>query len=155
MTAKRHPLVPAASSVAEPDLVAGSSQQGTFTVLEERECHALLLDGVIGRVAFTDPELTILPITYRFVDERIVFKTSTRSSLARLVGREVAFEVDDIDAETGVGWSVLGSGIVETATADQVRDVHPWAAGQRDVALSIALRGLTGRVVSRPEGQPA
>lgn len=134
-------------------VLAGASEEGTFTVLDESECTSLLHDGVVGRVAFAGPRLTILPITYRYVDHMVVFKTAPSSSLARLVGETVAFEVDDIDAETGVGWSVLGHGVVEPATPEQTADVHPWAAGNRTVLLGIRVRDLTGRVVSRPESR--
>lgn len=133
------------------DVLPASPGEGVFAVLGESECAALLHDVVIGRVAFAEPSLTLLPVTFDWVEGTVVFKTSATSSLVGTVGREIAFEVDDIDEETGVGWSVVARGVVERGTPEQAGGIVPWAAGQRDVVLTLRPRELSGRVVSRPE----
>lgn len=139
------------SAVTQDELLAPAPDAGVFSVLDDVECSSLLHDGVIGRVAFADPDLVILPVTYDWVDGVVVFRTSPSSSLARLPGQVVAFEVDDIEAETGVGWSVLLSGRVGEGTPAQAEQVTPWAAGDRPLVLTITPTALSGRVVSRPE----
>lgn len=137
--------------VQDEEALMGAPEEGTFSVLGESECYSLLHEGVVGRVAFREPQLMILPITYDWVDGLVVFKTAASSSLSALAGQHVAFEVDDIDAETGVGWSVVVQGTVEDAEAAQANGVTPWAAGKRDLVLAIRPHSVSGRVVSRPE----
>ena len=141
----------AASTERDDVVLPVAPDEGVFSVLDESECSALLHDGVIGRVAFTRPELTILPVTYDWVDGVVVFKTAKGSTLAGLTGQPVAFEVDDIDSETGVGWSVLVSGVVEAGSAAQATGITPWAAGIRTEVMVIRPTAFSGRVVSRPE----
>ena len=128
-----------------------TTQTGSFTVLDETECRALLHDGVIGRVAFTTPELTIHPVTYAWVDGLVVFRTTPTTALARLAGQRVAFEVDDIDVETGVAWSVLVRGVMDEGTKFLGEKITPWASGVREHVMVIRPTSLTGRTVSRPE----
>lgn len=124
---------------------------GSVGILDQDECRELLHDGVIGRLGFTTPELTILPVTYAWVDGLVVFRTAAGSSLAALTGQQVAFEVDDIDAETGVGWSILVRGVVEEGTMAIAEQITPWASGVRQHVRVIRPTSLTGRTVSRPE----
>ena len=140
------------STEQDEGVLPAAPDEGVFSVLDESECSALLHDGVVGRVAFTRPALTILPVTYDWLDGLIVFKTSPTSSLAALAGQAVAFEVDDIDAETGTGWSVMVNGVMEEGSAEQAVGITPWAAGSRTAVMVIRPERLSGRVVSRPEG---
>lgn len=128
-----------------------TSDTGSYTVLDEDECRALLHDGVVGRVAFTVPELTIHPVNYAWVDGLVVFRTGPTTALAGLTGQQVAFEVDDIDIETGVAWSVLVRGLVEEGTMATAEMITPWASGTRPHVMVIRPTSLTGRTVSRPE----
>ena len=133
-------------------MTSESTDPGAFGVLEESECYALLHEGVIGRIAFTGPRLMVLPITYTWIDGRIVFRTSPASSLANLVGQDVVFELDDLDIETGVGWSLVVEGRVENCEPELAAELRPWASGERSLALAIRPRSVSGRTVSRPEG---
>ena len=130
---------------------SADSDTGSFTVLDEDECRALLHDGVIGRVAFSIPELTIHPVNYAWVDGLVVFRTAATTTLAGLAGQRVAFEVDDIDSETGVAWSVLVRGLMEEGTMEAAEKITPWASGARPHVMVIRPTSLTGRTVSRPE----
>ncbi|MGA4507623.1 pyridoxamine 5'-phosphate oxidase family protein [Propionibacteriaceae bacterium G1746] len=143
--------MPEVAIARDEDVLPVAPDEGVFSVLDESECQSLLHDGVVGRIGFAQPDLTILPVTYDWVDGLVVFKTSKESSLYRLVGQPVAFEVDDIDAETGVGWSVMLRGVVETGIPEQAEGIRPMAAGQRKEVMVIRPSGFSGRVVSRPE----
>lgn len=135
----------------DEDVLSTGTDPGTFTVLDEAECRSLLHDGVVGRVAFTSPHLGILPITYDWVDNLVVYRTAPGSTLARLEGQQVAFEVDDIDAETAVGWSVQVLGTIEPGQPEQAAGIRPWAPGDRALVFTIRPSSISGRVVSRPE----
>lgn len=138
-------------STGRDDATSVMSDSDSFTVLDEAECRALLHDGIIGRVAFTTPELSIHPVTYAWRDDLVVFRTASTTALAQLVGQSVAFEVDDIDGETGIAWSVLLRGVVEAGTMAQAEDITPWAGGDRRHVMVIRPTSLTGRTVSRTE----
>lgn len=131
------------------EATAGDSMHGEITVLDEAECRDLLHDAVIGRVAFTTPELTIHPISYAWSEGMVVIRTRESSLLAGAVGQPVAFEVDDIDAETGIAWSVLVRGRLDVGAPALGSEITPWADGPRHHVLVIKPTRLTGRAVSR------
>jgi nitroimidazol reductase NimA-like FMN-containing flavoprotein (pyridoxamine 5'-phosphate oxidase superfamily) len=74
--------------------------------------HQLLEASEIGRLAFLDAgQPVVLPVNFCFCDGRIVFQTTVGSKLhASANGSEVAFEIDDWDAKSRTGWSVLVRG---------------------------------------------
>ena len=65
----------------------------------------------------------------------------------------VAFEVDDWNAETGVGWSVVIKGVAEEITSGidpfaialRSRPVVPLAPGSREYWIAIYPSEITGR----------
>jgi uncharacterized protein len=75
----------------------------------EDDALQLLTEGEVGRVGVTIGALpAIFPVNYRFIDGAILFRTSPGSKLtAAATGAVVAFDVDDYDARTRTGWSVL------------------------------------------------
>lgn len=76
--------------------------------LDRDECLALLARASLGRVAFTKNALpAIRPVTYALLGNHVVLRTETHGLGRQLDGQVVAFEVDDIDAESGAGWSVV------------------------------------------------
>ena len=80
--------------------------------LEPVECLRLLRSGVVGRVALSTPEGPhIVPVNYAIFEDTIVVRTSTYSLLGTY-GRNamLAFEVDDVDHDRHVGWSVVARG---------------------------------------------
>jgi nitroimidazol reductase NimA-like FMN-containing flavoprotein (pyridoxamine 5'-phosphate oxidase superfamily) len=122
--------------------------------LDPQECERLLRAGVVGRVALSTPEGPhIVPVNYAVVDDTIVVRTSAYSVLgAHGRGAMLAFEVDHIDHDRHVGWSVVarGRGWAEV-DADQVARIRedwqprPWASGNRNVYLRIKWDCLSGR----------
>ncbi len=124
--------------------------------LEPEECVRLLRSGVVGRVALATPEGPhIVPVNYAVFEDTVVVRTSTYSLLGTY-GRNamLAFEVDDVDHDRHVGWSVLARG---RAWAELDADVitamrnawrpHPWAGGVRNLYLRMRWETLTGRAI--------
>ncbi|SDB84210.1 Nitroimidazol reductase NimA, pyridoxamine 5'-phosphate oxidase superfamily [Raineyella antarctica] len=134
--------------------------EGMFEALEPEDCRALLRTQEVGRVAWTsaDAGILVLPVNYAMRGDLVVFRTSRDSVLADLAeGREVAFQVDDVDVETGNGWSVMAQG--ESATPKPGPELdelekdgpEPWAIGDRDLLITLRVRQISGRVVDRSE----
>lgn len=125
---------------------------GFFEAIDADECRALLDEVPIGRLGCSlDGQPMILPITFVRVGDLIVFRTAEQSSLARCANQVVAFEVDQLDPETGVGWSVLARGPVLPVSPELGAGLRPWAGGSRPLVLGVRLDQVGGRVVSRPE----
>lgn len=79
--------------------------------LTRNECLELLGRCSLGRVAFTERALpAIRPINYALVGHQLLLSTRAESLGRRLDGQVVAFEVDQIDATAGTGWSVVVTG---------------------------------------------
>lgn len=120
---------------------------GYFASLDEQECRKLLAPGGVGRVAWqSDEGIMVVPVNYRMIDTRIVFHTSTLGSLAALLEPTiVGFQVDEIDAETHVGWTLLVRGT--TRPSEGLESVS-WVPDGRRVGVAIAGEFFGGRVVS-------
>ena len=94
----------------------------------------------------------VLPVNYRFVDGRVVFRTSPHSELARHFspGR-AAFQIDYVDEFLQSGWSVLVRGRAELLEWDELPPdqdrPEPWAEGSRNVYVRITAERMTGRRV--------
>ncbi|HQR26774.1 MAG TPA: pyridoxamine 5'-phosphate oxidase family protein [Nocardioides sp.] len=127
-----------------------------LAVLSESTCLELLTTGTVGRVALCTPEgPQIFPVNYVVHDASVVFRTTPYSLLgAQAWQTRLAFEVDQLDHERRLGWSVLatgpGSRIDPGPTLDEV--VHhwnprPWAAGTRPLYVRLRWDALTGRRV--------
>jgi nitroimidazol reductase NimA-like FMN-containing flavoprotein (pyridoxamine 5'-phosphate oxidase superfamily) len=122
--------------------------------LEPQECLRLLQAGVVGRVALSTPDGPhIIPVNYTVFEDTVVTRTSPYSVLGTY-GRNamLAFEVDHIDHERHVGWSVVarGRGWAESDPAEITRirqtwQPRPWATGNRNLYLRIRWETLTGR----------
>ena len=122
------------------------------TVLSEDECGALLATRTLGRVAFTSGALPVIaPIEYVYADGVITFRTESALKLRVASNGDVlAFEIDELDPTTGVGWTVLvlGRATILTAAVDAlplptVDDAQPGAAEHHYVRLHCEL--VSGR----------
>jgi nitroimidazol reductase NimA-like FMN-containing flavoprotein (pyridoxamine 5'-phosphate oxidase superfamily) len=132
--------------------------------MDEAECLRLISPGGIGRLAYTGRYgLTVFPVNYKLHNGSILFRTSQnsptdedlRTGIAH-AEYEVAFEIDDIDPVTQVGWSVLIQGsahhMASEAEQAEVREsgVEPWAGGPREHGIRITPIRVTGRSLRRP-----
>jgi nitroimidazol reductase NimA-like FMN-containing flavoprotein (pyridoxamine 5'-phosphate oxidase superfamily) len=121
-------------------------------ILDRAECLALLRTAPLGRIVFTDQAMpAVLPVNFSVWDGSLLIRTGAGSKLAAATRNAVvAFEADDIDAETGKGWSVVvigRSGVVEhpkeLADAEEVAP-RPWVGG-RNHLVRIAIGSISGR----------
>jgi uncharacterized protein len=123
-----------------------------LTELDKALCLRLLARKMIGRVVFTDSALPAAqPVTYLLDGEEVVFRTGGGSKLAATRGAVVAFQVDEIDADTRTGWTVLGVGeayeVLVPARLTELAERMPPAQAPNSTAHTIAvpLRQLSGR----------
>jgi len=91
-------------------------------------------------------------VNYLFEDDRIVFRTSPHSELARhFSAGAAAFQIDSYDADSQSGWSVLVRGRAELLEWDELPDQdhrpEPWVDGTRSVYVRIEPERVTGRRV--------
>ena len=121
-------------------------------VLDEDECLGLLAGARVGRVAVgqgADP--VILPVNFVLLGTDVMFFTRPGLKLmAALEGRRVAFEVDHIDVEGHMGWSVLVRGPLSTADPGsrpraEALGLYPWVAGDRHHLVRIRPEVISGR----------
>ena len=124
--------------------------------LDRAECLRLLQEGVIGRVVYTTGAMPAAqPVNYAMDGDEIIFRTEggTKMELA-VTNAVVAFEIDEIDAATRSGWSVLAVGEAyqisnpERLGSLQERIPQPWAAGRSVYTIAIPTTQLTGRRLS-------
>lgn len=122
-------------------------------VLSETECLALLRSRDVGRIALVDHgQPLIFPVNYATDERAVVFHTAAGVKLAPARSR-VAFEVDEVDAERGVAWSVLvtGNAYEITATIDHLSErlrelvVRSVAPGERRQWMAVRRHGISGR----------
>ena len=124
------------------------------TILTENDCLSLLQSREIGRIAFDiDGHVEIFPVNYGLQGQIIVFRTGPGTKLTSASAGAVAFEVDDFDPATGIGWSVVAKGRTEEITintgraAEHLRrvPVHPAAPGERWNWMAIKPTEISGR----------
>jgi nitroimidazol reductase NimA-like FMN-containing flavoprotein (pyridoxamine 5'-phosphate oxidase superfamily) len=125
-------------------------------VLDRVECLRLLATASLGRVGICSGALpVVLPVTFRLVDDRIVFRTAPGTKLdAATRNAVVAFEVDSIEPFSHSGWSVcvtgVASAVTDPAEVDQLAAAHvPWWAPTDDghfVAISTQM--ISGRLLT-------
>jgi nitroimidazol reductase NimA-like FMN-containing flavoprotein (pyridoxamine 5'-phosphate oxidase superfamily) len=122
-------------------------------VLGEGECFALLETAPIGRVVYSDRALpVIVPVNFTIDGADVVIRTGRRSRLAtHAAGHVIAFEVDEIDAASRSGWSVVLTGYLQLIEdpADIARlerlGLRSWAPSAHDRYLRLRPDLVTGR----------
>jgi len=128
--------------------------EDVLEVLDEDQCRMLLNSHNIGRITFSvDDVPEIFPINYAVDGSTVVFRTTEDSILRNAAKRRVAFETDEWDPETGVGWSVVVKGIAEEITSGldpfaealRTRPVIPLAPGAREFWIAVYPSAITGR----------
>jgi uncharacterized protein len=122
-------------------------------ILDVGECERLLARSTFGRIGVSQASLpVILPINYRFVDRRIVFRTGAGAKLqAAACGSVVAFEIDNMDPMTHSGWSVNVTGVATLVTdVDEVARLESagiprWAPAGAECFIELPLQLVSGR----------
>ena len=143
----------------------GSAQSGPGELeeLDEAECLRLVSPGGIGRIAYSGRfGPMVLPVNYKLHEGTIVFRTvedspldeDLRTGIANAEYR-VAFEIDDFSRTAREGWSVLIHGPAHHMDSEAERaavrasGVEPWPGGEREHAIRITPRRITGRRLRR------
>lgn len=124
------------------------------TILTENQCLALLQSREVGRIAFEfEGKVEIFPVNYGIEGVIILLRTGPGTKLSAVPKTAVTFEVDSLDAESGIGWSVVAKGRAEEVTTNSGRvaehlrwvSVHPAAPGDRWHWIAIKPSEITGR----------
>ena len=119
-----------------------------FSPIPREECRSLLGSVEFGRIAWAAEDgVMVLPVNFQLVDGHVVFHTAQGSALAKVAdGSKVAFQADEIDPDSAIGWSVLLRGTTRPAPAD----VHgiSWMSDERSLGVMIEETSLSGRVIS-------
>ncbi|MFJ5778886.1 pyridoxamine 5'-phosphate oxidase family protein [Streptomyces sp. NPDC093094] len=125
-----------------------------FRELDRQECLSLMAGVPVGRIVFTRHALpAVLPVNFRLDhDGAVLVRTSVSSEvLGAAVGAVVAFEADDVDADTHSGWSVVitGAATLVTDSAEHERLLRngprSWVPAPREAFLRIDPELVTGR----------
>jgi uncharacterized protein len=142
-----------------------STEPKDLTVLDESACWALLRTAEVGRLAVVvshRPE--IFPINFVVDRATVVFRTAGGTKLDWSAGRDVAFEVDGYEPETGEAWSVVVKGLArEVKQMYEALDalelpLHPWHASSKPHIVRIEPEEISGRrfrVADAPARHPA
>jgi hypothetical protein len=114
----------------------------------------LLGQAGFGRVAFVAGGVpTIRPLNHVVLDGRIILYTRHTSALAQAIREQadlqVAYQADEIDQDTRLGWSVLATGtaldISNEIHADQLGlQVQSWMKYPLDMVIAIEPQEVTG-----------
>ena len=122
-------------------------------VLSREECLRLLGHATLGRLAITSGALPlVLPVNFRLVGDRIVFRTGNGTKLeAATSNNVVAFEVDEMDPLWHSGWSVVVTGVAHEVTDPDERaeladvGIPRWAASAGDRIVVVSTEVISGR----------
>lgn len=137
--------------------MSGSDESQTdrgLEILSDHTCRELLASRDLGRIAFPSGNDTeIFPVNYATDGSIVVFRTGAGTKLSQSTTARVAFEVDEWDASSKVGWSVVLHGIAEEVTrgtdpfssALRSRKVVPLAPGEHDYWIAIYPATISGR----------
>lgn len=122
-------------------------------VLSREECLQLLRTASLGRIGVSVGALPmVLPVNFRLVGDRIVFRTGRGTKLdAAVENAVVAFEVDDMDPMSHTGWSVVATGLASEVTdpaevtALEAAGLPHWAKGIDGRVVAVSMDLLSGR----------
>lgn len=121
------------------------------------ECWQRLEDhpAKVGRLGTGGPSPDILPVNYAVDGRSIVFHTAAGKKLAAVDRKErVVFEVDDIDAASARGWSVLLRGFAEHVTDPDEIDrlerlpLQPWDRTPKTDFIRFTTHLVSGREIA-------
>ncbi|MHC5907971.1 pyridoxamine 5'-phosphate oxidase family protein [Streptomyces sp. S6] len=124
--------------------------------LGHAEALRLLGSVSLGRVVFTRQALpTVRPVNHVLVDGALVIRTHERAALTLHAGHDdgagvvVAYEADDIDPWTHLGWSVVVTGYARLVTdprelARYDALLRPWVDRTMEHAVRIQPALVTG-----------
>jgi nitroimidazol reductase NimA-like FMN-containing flavoprotein (pyridoxamine 5'-phosphate oxidase superfamily) len=128
--------------------------KGTIEELDIAECLALMATERLGRLGvMVEGVPLVLPMQFAMDGQIVVLQTNQGAKTLHVPLTAVSFEVDHVDWEQGVGWSVLVQGTgedISTAIDESSENrrslaVHTWAPDPAERWLTIIPRMITGR----------
>ncbi len=129
----------------------------TVEELGRDECLTRMATQRLGRLGVVvDGVPLVLPMQFAMEGETVVLQTNQGAKTLNAPLHSVTFEVDHVDWDKGVGWSVLlqGYGADISSALDQRSEalrsltVQSWAPPPADRWLKIIPRKITGRVIT-------
>jgi uncharacterized protein len=128
----------------------------TLHQLSRGECLRLVGQVPLGRIVYTRQAMPAVElVNFTLDDGDIVIRTDSSGKLAAATrGAVVAFEADNVDIVTHIGWSVtiVGYSRAVTDSADirhlEQAGLSPWAPGNRDHFIRISPEIVNGRRIS-------
>jgi len=124
----------------------------TLPDLTRDECWSLLCGFTVGRVVYTDSALpACTPVTYRLIDDTLMFRVPSGSRMAAATRNTVvALQVDPFAAGQTDNWSVLVTGVTRAVVdAETLRRLErcqpPRRFGSSGVWVSLIPSVVTGR----------
>ena len=123
-----------------------SSPAAIVFELSRQECLDLLATHSVGRLAWNRPRAPpwVTPVNYRVYGEEIGFKLDLEREAEVPLQSEVSFEVDWIDREHRMGWSVLVQGMAHKSTHAE-NSAASWTPGGSQVLMRLAAARVNGR----------
>jgi len=130
---------------------------GTVEELGRDECLTRMATQRLGRLGVVvDGVPLVLPMQFAMEGETVVLQTNQGAKTLNAPLTSVSFEVDHVDWDKGVGWSVLlqgygadiSSALDERSEALRSLTVQSWAPPPADRWLKIIPRKITGRVIT-------
>jgi nitroimidazol reductase NimA-like FMN-containing flavoprotein (pyridoxamine 5'-phosphate oxidase superfamily) len=126
-------------------------------LLTENECLLLLGRSAVGRLAVVrDGRPDVFPVNFRRDGRTILFRTDAGTKLDQIGdGAPAAFEVDEHDAQSHTGWSVVVTGIARDVTdAEDPEDLRrlrldPWPPGPKARYVRLDPERIEGRRIVR------
>ncbi|MBW0113874.1 pyridoxamine 5'-phosphate oxidase family protein [Pseudonocardia abyssalis] len=136
------------ASVVVPLVDAVARDDAGRVLLSRADCLRLMAATALGRVVFTDAAMpAVRPVTFVLDGDEAVFRVPHGGPLdAATHGAVVGFQVDAIDHDTHVGWSVVGIGRAYEVTAPGRRGGLPagWDADGTAHTVAVPLEQLSG-----------
>jgi nitroimidazol reductase NimA-like FMN-containing flavoprotein (pyridoxamine 5'-phosphate oxidase superfamily) len=128
-------------------------EQRALNQLSRSTSLKLLGSVSIGRLVFTHEALpAIRPVNHLVEGESIVVRATAGAAITSAAGRDgavVAYEADEINPETQLGWSVIIVGTArlltdEKAAARYRARLRPWISDAADDVITISADIVTG-----------
>lgn len=122
-------------------------------ILDDAECIALLCSVPVGRLVFTRGGLpAVRLVNFAVDDDTVIFATADSDKYrAAERGDVVAFEVDDIDLDRHLGWTVTAAGHLSVVdpedklTLERTLPLRPWAPYSDRHLIRLGIESLEGR----------
>ncbi len=136
-----------------------SVERRAILELTREECLRLLAANTFGRVAVGGSgEVPIIrPVNYVYdaPSQSVAFRTNVGSKfyfLCRLA--KAAFEIDGVEPDRRIGWSVIIAGVTQEVTNPSVQrrldalELDTWAPGERNHWVAIRAWNVSGRQIT-------